>query len=155
LPSHKPDEYLGSLGTLQDVNFARKVLEDAQRAPRILFRHAGQMDTVALQEAFVSGLSKRDRVLHRRLLQSGGSNGLQIQSLGTFTGFNMVEVPQGISVDDILKALQEHPGMHLPTPQLSVLYNVYSLKGPFRHIWRRKQTAEDNFFAKCHRQPGY
>ena len=43
-------------------------------------------------------------------MQSDGPSDLQVQSLGTQTGFHMIDVPEGLSVSDVLKALQDHPG---------------------------------------------
>ncbi|BDA48744.1 probable halolysin at N-terminal half [Coccomyxa sp. Obi] len=82
-----------------------------QRALRVLFKPKNFQQGTPVSESFVSGLSKKLRVLQRRLMQSGGPSELQVQSLGTQTDFHMIDVPQGLSVSDVLKALQDHPGI--------------------------------------------
>ncbi|CAL8463390.1 g2924 [Coccomyxa elongata] len=82
-----------------------------QRALRVLFKPKDFQQGTPVSESFVSGLSKKLRVLQRRLMQSDGPSELQVQSLGTQTGFHMIDVPQGLSVSDVLKALQDHPGV--------------------------------------------
>jgi hypothetical protein len=81
-----------------------------QRAPRVLFKHKHTKPGQRLSEHFTSDLSKELRVLQRRLLQSAGAADLQVQSLGSHTGYHMIDVPPGMSVSDVLKALQDHPG---------------------------------------------
>ncbi len=36
---------------------------------------------------------------------------MQVQSLGQQTGMNMVQVPEGVNASEVLRALQDHPGM--------------------------------------------
>lgn len=104
-----------SCAPAQDVSLAKNARKDARRAPRVLFKHKGQLDFETFPDAFLKAMSNRDRVLHRRVLQDGGAAGLRIESLGSNTAYNMIEVPAGLSVEAILKALQDHPGMHLLT----------------------------------------
>ena len=64
-----------------------------------------------MDASFLDGLPKQHDGLRRRLLDGSGGQQMQIQSLGQQTGMNMVQVPQGVNASDVLRALQDHPGI--------------------------------------------
>lgn len=92
------------------------------RAPRVLFKHKSVHIAENFQEQFIYGLSKELRVRQRKLMQSIEASDLQVQSLGSNTGYHMIEVPPGMSVSDVLKALLDHPGDAMLQPFSNVCF---------------------------------
>ena len=81
-----------------------------QLAPRIIFKPRLIGGETGIDDSFMDGLAAEHRGLRRRLLDASGGQQMLIQSLGQHTGMNMIEVPQGVNVSEVLRALQGHPG---------------------------------------------
>jgi hypothetical protein len=80
------------------------------RPHRLLFKQRQQAEGDESLQAMLHSMSQGG-AQERRLLQGAeGPSSLQIQPLGSHSGISMVQVPDGVSKADLLRALQEHPG---------------------------------------------
>ena len=96
---------------MQGALASRATAPEGPLAARVLFKPrllAGELDADA---GFLDGLPKQHDGLRRRLLDASGGQPMQVQSLGQQTGMNMVQVPEGVNASEVLRALQDHPGM--------------------------------------------
>lgn len=110
---------------------------DALRAPRIMFKPRVLGGASDLDASFLDGFPREHEGLHRKLLDASGGQQMQIQSLGQHTGMNMIEVPQGVNVSDILRALQDHPGVI--TDQACTNHS----RKPIRNAWPAQRCLND------------
>ena len=87
-----------------------------QLPSRVMFKPYMLAEDTSFDAAFMDRLPTEHQGLRRRLMEASGGQQIQIQSLGQHTGMNMIEVPQGVNISDVLKALQDHPGVPCSTP---------------------------------------
>ena len=87
----------------------------AFRQLRLLLKQRRPDEHTSLQSLF-SALPHGGDTPHRRLLQAAGATGIQIQSLGKYSGVSMVEIPEGVSKAELLQLLQDHPGESCSSP---------------------------------------
>ena len=87
------------------------------RPDRLLFKHRQLLEGDESLQTMLDSLSSNS-TQDRRLLQStAGATGIHIQLLGAHSGVSMVQVPEGVSKADLLRALQAHPGLQTATVQ--------------------------------------
>ena len=86
-----------------------------QLPSRVMFKPYLLADDTGFDAAFMDRLPIEHQGLRRRLTEASEGQQIQIQSLGQHTGMNMVDVPQGVNISDVLKALQDHPGVRCGT----------------------------------------
>ena len=94
------------------VAVASPLAAEGRRQPsRVMFKPHLLGDGADIDASFWDGLPKEHSGLRRRLLDASSGQQMQIQSLGQHTGMNMIEVPQGVNISEVLQALQDHPGV--------------------------------------------
>ena len=100
---------------MQGALASRSAADDGLLAPRILFKPRLLAGEAVVDASFLNDLPKQHDGLRRKLLEASEGQQMQMQPLGQQTGMNMLQVPQGINASDVLKALQDHPGI-IPGP---------------------------------------
>ena len=96
---------------MQGVYAGHPVAVEGRLASRILFKPRLLAGYADVDTNLLDGLPKQHDGLRRRLLDASGGQQMQVQTLGQQTGMNMVQVPQGVNASDVLRALQDHPGV--------------------------------------------
>ena len=95
-----------------------------QLPSRVMFKPHLLAEDTSFDAAFMDRLPTEHQGLRRRLTEASDGQQIQIQSLGQHTGMNMIEVPQGVNISDVLKALQDHPGVLCSTVACSLSHTI-------------------------------
>ena len=95
-----------------------------QLPSRVMFKPYFLAEDTSFDAAFMDRLPTEHQGLRRRLTEASDGQQIQIQSLGQHTGMNMIEVPQGVNISDVLKALQDHPGVSCSTAACSLSHTM-------------------------------
>ena len=95
-----------------------------QLPSRVMFKPYLLAEDTSFDVPFMDRLPTEHQGLRRRLTEASEGQQIQIQSLGQHTGMNMIEVPQGVNISDVLKALQDHPGVPCSTAACSLSHTI-------------------------------